>query len=145
MNDTNLDKEVREFYDSVIDLNGDMSNSWIVTSIVRKHSSIAGEDRGWYEDCAMLAVWDAVNRHVRRMKASEEAPGVEQAELFPGYKRLQRRYVVNRHGEQKIVLVENLTDDEIDAKIQEHEVQSAGHLLHAEELRRFKSERRQSA
>ena len=145
MNRPNLDSEVKQVYEEMIEEHRETPSVWVITEIVNRHPGVEGEDSPWYIDRAYSDVSDAVERYVRRVKASEDQPAVEQEDLFPGYRRLQRRYVVTRSSAQIIVPVEDLTDEEVLSKIQEHKAQAEGHLLHAEELQRFLTERRQSA
>jgi hypothetical protein len=140
-----LDSEIREFFDQEIDAKRVISIGFAVGSLIKSHGGISGDDARWYSDCAFIAVWNAVTKYHRTVKAAEESPTVEQRELFPGYRRLQRRYSVERSSERYIVPVEELTDAEIDTKIAEHYRQSEGHRLHAQELERFKDERRSAA
>src|SRR5262245_32771826 len=142
-----LVNEAREFYEARLDEKRAIPMVWAVSEIIRAHESVENSDREWWETCAQVAVYAAVSEVVRKIKAAEDEPDseAEQESLFPGYRHLQRRYIVERNEDQVTVPVELLTDEEIDAKILEHERQSAGHLSHAQELMRFKSERRTAA
>lgn len=88
-----------------------------------------------------VAVWHLASEVNRSIKAMEK-DGPDPQELLPGFERLQRRYSVERNGQQWLVPVAELTDEEIDAKIAEHRAMAAGHELHARELERFREERR---
>ena len=138
LSENEMRREVREYYDR--HANGVVPVSRVVHDVLKAHP-IKGGEAEWYESIATVGLWYIATQLNRDIKAAENEPGVDQGELFPGYKRLQRRYSVIRGGEQCLVAVELLTDGEIDAKVAEHRVMAAGHELHARELERFKQER----
>lgn len=63
---------------------------------------------------------------------------------LPGYEYVQTHYVVERDGDEIAVPAHELSDDEIDARISTFKAYGAAYLAHADELKRFKSLRRQS-
>jgi hypothetical protein len=142
--DKSIAAEVREYYNNLLEEKKPIRTAWAVEGILQLHQDIAGGDAEWYMVCGRGYVWEAVTAYVRSIKASQEsddtAPQMEL--LFPGYKRLQKVYSVERDGHQMIVPVELLSDDEVDSMIEMHERAAQGHLLHADELRRFKGGRR---
>lgn len=115
--------------------------SWIVQGIVSAHGDIQGTDKDFYVLCAFGHVRTAVREVFRRYRvAPDEEPDPQL--IMPGFERLQKRYLVERDGDQIAVPIEQLTDQEIDEKIAELERMAAGCKCHAEELRRYKGSRR---
>jgi len=58
--------------------------------------------------------------------------------FLPGFEHVQRRYVIKRGAEDVAVLVEAMTDAEIDARVQLLKRRGRACLAHADELARFK-------
>jgi hypothetical protein len=138
--DKSIAAEVKEYYDGLIKEGTPIRTAWAVEGILQMHKEITGNDAEWYMVCGRGYVWDAVTSYVRSIKASQESDdtSMQMELLFPGYKRLQKVYSVEREGHQTVVPVELLTDDEFTSMIEMHERMAQGHLLHADELRRYR-------
>ncbi len=134
-----LKAEVRRYYSERADVA--VALEIAVHEIVKQHAAPEGPDAEWHESLSYYAVWHMATAVNREIKSSEDEAEPRQGELYPGYKRLQRRYSVNRDGRQWLVPVGEMADEEFDQKITEHRAMSAGHNLHALELQRFKDER----
>jgi len=114
--------------------------SWITQGIVSEHSEIEGADKDFYLLCAYAHVRTLVAKELNRFKVCPDSETDPQG-VLPGFKRLQKRYLVKRDGEQLAVPVGQLTDEEIDEKIGELGKMSAGLSEHMNELRRYKASR----
>jgi hypothetical protein len=140
---TDLTNEVNDYLNSLDD-NTQAVPSWITQDIVKNHSDLFGSDK----DFALLCVYGHVRRTVTsamgryKLKPEEPNPLQMELDLKPGYKRLQKRYLVDRDGEQVGVPVEMLTDEEINQKLGELESMAQGCFEHADELRRYRDARK---
>jgi hypothetical protein len=114
---------------------------WLISKVMANHGDIQGQDAAFAVCCARFAVEQQVDRYFRTIKKDEEE-GTEQ-QLLPGFEKLQRKYITTRNGEQLIVSIYDMTDEEIDRKAAEHRVMGQGHFKHADELERFKETRQQ--
>ena len=119
-----------------------LHKQWLIAALMADHDQIQGEDRDFAVCCARFTIEQRVDRYFRTTKQSEMEEPSDQL-VLPGYERLQRRYICDRNGEQVIVRVHDLTDEEIDLKAAQHRQMGEGHRKHANELERFKSERLQ--
>ena len=108
--------------------------SWIVHAVIQKHLDITGSDSEWYSLCAYEHVRATVRKVLSNRRADEGAPESTQAELFPGYERLQRSYTIDRGGEQMVVRLEQMTAGEIREKALELRAMATGAIAHAREL-----------
>lgn len=111
---------------------------WLVHELMQRHDRVEGEDA----DLALLGLRTLFQRTVREVlrktKAEETATEVSQSELFGGsYTRVQRRYLVNRNGDQVVVRVEALTEEEWRTKCRELRAMGEGCFTHAKELEDF--------
>lgn len=134
-----LSQEIRQYYDNHAD--EVLPISRVVHELIRQHAKPNGPDGDWWESAGYVAIWylaTGVNRAIKGIENGQEA---EQGELYPGYKRLQKRYSIIRGEEWCLVPVGQLTDDELNEKIKEHRGMAAGHELHALELERFRDDR----
>ncbi|MCH8517495.1 MAG: hypothetical protein LAT68_14310 [Cyclobacteriaceae bacterium] len=92
------------------------------------------------------AMYDYVRRMVssmfNRYKASAQTDDEVDGQLvLPGYKRLQRRYLVHEGTESLAVRVEEMTDEQLLEKAVELRQMGAGCFQHAREIDRYMSER----
>lgn len=113
--------------------------SWITQAVVAAHPGIAGDDAPFYVLCAYEHVRDTVREVLRKIKKDETEQ--DQQNTLPGFKHLQKRYLVTRDEDQVVVAIESMTHDEIEAKCAELETMATGCMAHARELRRYASDR----
>lgn len=118
-----------------------VEKEWLTNAVMSDHSDVTGDDADFAVCLARSAVADRVDRYFRSVKISTDIPDPAQDPL-PGFKRVQKKYVFERDGKQVIVPVDDMTDEEIDAKADEHRAMGRGHFAHADELLRYKSIRR---
>ena len=138
MTQADLEKEVEALIVSRIEKKEPSPTGWVTHTIVGNHREIEGADKDWYLLNAYENVRNTALRVARRYKGG---PETQQEMQFPGYTRLQRAYTVERDGESAIIPTEQLSHEEIKAKIAELEAMAAGCIEHAEELRRYDAER----
>jgi hypothetical protein len=115
---------------------------WIVHQIITEHPLAEWSDSDFYECCAYTAVRGYTRAVYRDMRQGDIAAEAEDRQLvFPGFERLQRRYIIERDGDMVAVALEAMTDAEIAAKVSELRRDAQGCLRHADELERFKHDR----
>jgi hypothetical protein len=139
MKQADLIDEIQTIVEVGISANRPTPASWLTNEVVASHPDIKGRDTDWYVLCAYEHVRDTVRQVLRQYKGEE--PESPPQLLLPGFKRLQRAYLVERDGEQSVVPINQLSDREILAKIREYERMAIGCTEHAEELRRYREQR----
>lgn len=132
--------EVCKIIDDTVDKGQQTQASWIATSVITKHPEITGNDSDFYTLCAREHVRDTVRSALRRYKpqAGDSDPNL----VLPGFKRLLKAYPIEREGDQVIVPIDQLSDPELDAKINELRAMGEGCFEHADELTRYKGQRK---
>jgi hypothetical protein len=87
-------------------------------------------------------VKDRVNQKVQDMVIENDDT---QLRLFDRqWEHLQERYIVKRDGEDVAILLEDITDEELEEKAQMHDIQGNGHFKHAKEIREYIALRNQN-
>lgn len=110
---------------------------WITQQVLSDHPDITGADKEFYTCCSRAQVREETRRQLNRYRAKAEAEPDSQLTL-DGFTRLQQYYLVDRDQTQVAVRVDDLTDDEIDEKVDELQGMGRGCFEHADELLRFK-------
>ena len=139
ISDREMKQEVAEIVEQRIKDGEVTITSWLVMEIISRHEDITGDDADWYRVCAKAHMKGVVGQVVRRYKPSEEEEADRQI-IMPGCERLQLAYSVDRDG-PAIVPIDQLTIDEIDAKIAELSGMRAGLSQHIRELERYREQR----
>lgn len=80
-----------------------------------------------------------VGSYIAKMYGDDDDKQKTLDQFLPGFEHVQRRYVIKRGSEDVAVLVEQMTDDEIDARVQLLKRRGRACLAHADELARFKA------
>lgn len=115
---------------------------WITHEICEAHKegiAKAGDDADFYRHFAYKACRKDVGAFITKNYGDElKESAAEREPPFPNFPRIQRRYVVNRNGDDVAVLAIDMTDDELDAKELFLTRRSAADIEHADEIRRFK-------
>lgn len=118
---------------------------FIAHSVASDHPDVDGADADFYKCCSFAKLRDEVRQQINRMKVkTEQEDGSEQL-VMPGFEHLQQRYFVDRDGENCIVKINEMSDDEIEAKAQEREAMGRACYAHADELRRYRELRKSAA
>lgn len=131
-----LIKEIWEVVDEITNSGAEPPKSWITRGVLKRHPAPEGPDQELFHFSLQETVGRAVRRAMGRLKAKEDQ--MDQHELLmPGYKRLQRFYLVPRDDEHVVVRLENMSCADIDAKIAEYQSMAEGCRQHVQELRRY--------
>lgn len=119
---------------------------FIAHSVVSDHPDVNGEDADFYKVVSYEKLRDEVRQQINRMKVkTDDEQDSQQQLLMPGFDYLQRRYFVPRDGETCIVKIEEMSDEEIEAKAKEREAMGRACFAHADELRRYRELRAKAA
>lgn len=138
MKQSELDAEVRGLIEERLEKGLDTPQGWLVQEIVGRYPDVDGDDVDMYLLCAGSHVATTVRRVLRPYTA--EGEGDEQITL-PGFKRLQKGYMVDRDGDRVLVKTQNLTLAELRVKVKEYRQLGKGCYEHAAELERLADER----
>jgi len=141
---SDLTTEIRALIDSKIERNGVVDPAWITMEICGAHKQIKGEDSEFHFFCASQFVRDSVGKALKFYDCKLSTKGDPQL-VLPGYEHLQRAYLVKRKDKPVIVAIDDLTDEELEAKEAELLAMSEGAKKHANELRRYRLKRRKAA
>lgn len=137
-----LEREIDERIDTLKTAGrATIAASWLAQSIIEGHAQIEGADTDFYRCCAYRAVREAVRRAVNRYAPAASVEADPQI-VLPGFERLQAYYLTARRGDQTMVHVDAMTDAELEAKSVELRAMGAGCFQHAQELDRYRSDRR---
>lgn len=137
MKDSEIEAEVLTVIEDRIARNETTEPEWLTHGIVQGHDKIEGADLDFYLCCAYGHVRSIVRKVVQRYKPDKDQREADRQLLFPGFKRLQKAYLVDREGRQLIVPSPRMTDDECLAKAEELDAMAVGCREHADELRRY--------
>ncbi len=137
MKQKDLENEVRTVIENLIDNDEIASAIWIAEKILTSHRPAEGKDAEWYMLCAYEHLRDTIRRVLRLYKDSE-SDRVDKQLFLPGMERLQKAYLIERDDEQKIVPIMQITESEMDVKIEQYFTSADGHREHGEQLIRFK-------
>lgn len=125
----------------------DLNPTWITHEICQMYEAalVAGDDGSdFWRHFTYKACRQETGRFIAKHYGDEsDGPEAEQ-QCFPGFDFVQRRYIVERNGDEVAVLTETMTDDELDAKERELRRRGQSCLAHADELARFKHLRQSS-
>ncbi len=135
MTNAELEREVEGLVEERTARGEATAPSWVVQAIMLAHEGLHGTDKDFYLLCGYEHVRDVVRAVVRRRKLDDDGPDPQL--VLPGFKRLQREYIVVRDGEQIIVPLSDMTREEGDQKISELRGMAEGCLNHADELDRW--------
>lgn len=95
-------------------------------------------------DVALVALHDSVwNTVSSRMNSDkkQESKDADPQMVMEGFARLQKAYVCTVENEQVYVLTEEMTDEQLQEKAEEHRRFGRGNYQHAEEIERYIEER----
>lgn len=145
MKQQDLLNEIEGIIDGQIEANGTVAVAWVVAEMLSRHSDITGADAELHRVCAHHHFRFTAREVLRGRKADEEENNPRQSDLFPGYKHLQRHYIVQRGDDAAVVPVEHMTMDELRDK--EFALRSFAHgaMAHADELADYRKARESQA
>ena len=117
-----------------------ISKRWVTTAVLAHHDAETATP--FSACCGRYTVEQAVDRYFRELRSSEQSIAIDNPQhLLPGFRRLQQRYLCQRHGEVVAVHIHQLSDDELRAKSNELRAMGDGLRKHADELLRFLNRR----
>jgi len=134
-----VEKEIENFIDKKTEEKIAINVPWIVQGVLMLWEKPNCKHEEQYLVCAEFAVRNLTTRIIRKEKVSG-AHTTEQLAL-PGYEYLQKRYDIERNGDQYVVPIFSMTKEECKQKIKELRKMGAGCFFHADELERFMNEK----
>lgn len=144
MNNTDLERIVGEVVNARIQ-SGEIAHAeLVIRETIEARGEIAGEDEAveFYGLCAHEHVARVVKKVINKRQEDDEEGGQKSDQLlFEGFEYLRSAYTLHRAGDLVIVPLEQMTDDEIDARAEDLDRSSEGCKAHANELRRYKGMR----
>jgi hypothetical protein len=146
-----LKNEILEVIQKTITERRPASSAWIAMEICNNHplpDEWSGDDYEFWMMCGTSGVQSKVRAVVNQLKNEQDKgeqldlPGI----LKAGFKHLQEAYfIANQSDEQSIPILlplDQMTDEQIDVKAEEYERMAIGCQEHADELRRYRRDRK---
>lgn len=126
-----------------------INRGWLVAAVLKKHPikrPSKKEPDEFSVCCRQLAVSAAVDKALARLKREDDGevdPDTVGFDLprLPGFKHLRQIYPVKRDGQIFLVPIDQLTDEEMNAKADTYDKASESYAEHAQELRRYRLRR----
>jgi hypothetical protein len=116
-----------------------IEQQWFLHEVVKTTPRAEGEAAGLYEECFRTAAATAIRKLLQSLKGATDATeDDEQVELFEGRQKLQVTYSVKVAGAWKFIRLEDMSEEQIVQKEEEHGEHIAGHEVHRRELREFR-------
>lgn len=136
--DRDLANEVKKAIGDILDAGRDVAPEWIAHGILSKRTLVAtgwaDEDREFYWLCASTHVRNEVTRLLREFKRKTD---LGKWSKQPGFAFIQRAYMVEHRGRQRIVPLSRMTKADGLQKIIELFAMAEGATAHARELMRY--------
>ncbi len=142
MQESSIYPEVRKFIAEKVARGDVVVIDWLTHEIVSSKAAITGTDTEFYRICAFTHVKDVVKRCIGKYDGQ---PKTDRQLTLDGFEHLQVAYTVMRDDQIVLVPVDQMTDEEIEARAKEYEAMALGCRAHARELRSYKSARRDAA
>lgn len=133
---TDVTSEIRRLVQERVGAGIVIRVDWFTQEILSMKSDFEGEDADFYVACAVDFIKDTVARTVGAY-APKAATATDRQIVMDGFDHMQKAYTVMRDGEQVLVPVQHLTDDEIEARAAEYEAMAKACIAHAKELRAY--------
>ena len=120
-----------------------LNPKWITHAVCAEHEAglPEGDDGDFWRACGYIAARDVTRRALNDLTGIEADRGPTAQMLLPGFTHVRTFYPVVRDGDEMSVSVVEMSDAEIDRKIDELRVMGDGCYAHADELSRFKVRR----
>ena len=112
---------------------------WICHAVISAHPCEEFDGSDFFELAASKYIRSMVRKVLKKYQADESAENNQF--VLAGFSRLQEAYTIDRDGEQTIVLLRDMTPDEVAAKAAELRKMARGNEAHADELDRHLAER----
>jgi hypothetical protein len=119
----------------------DLVPSFITNELVQSHKhglARANEHTPFFEHYTYKGLRQHVGAFISKNYGDDDRDEKIDQQVLPGFDFVQRRYVITRGDEKVAVLVECMTDDELDAHVQFLRRRGQACMSHADELARFK-------
>lgn len=108
----------------------------LARNIMDAHPDLRGQDAEFYELCAWRHVRVSIRMVLRDHKLIGREPSAQL--LLPGFDHLQKAYAIGQEEEPKIVPIDKMSKEDLEAKAEELRQMAFGCLEHADELDRYR-------
>lgn len=139
-----LTREIEEIVAPLVAGGSRLNRDWIVQQVMAAHEDIDGEDSDFHRCVSRAKVQDHVRQHINRYQPKAEVAPDRQL-ILQGFERLQTHYAFEDGTIQVAIPIHEMTDAQIEAKEVELMAMGAGCYQHADELRRYRLQRRNVA
>jgi hypothetical protein len=140
-----LQRKIRAIIEKALEDDQDVVAAWVAHQVIREHPRITGKDKDFWLAVGSREIRGAVQRAVSSYKVKPSMDVADAQLLMPGFRHLQKAYLIAREDEQKVVRTDRMTDQELVEKAGELQVMAAGCVEHASEITRYLARRRQAA
>lgn len=134
-----LDREIETKIEALKKMKLYIHADFLTTSILSDHKSLSGNDADFFLVVARKTIREAVRARINKTDSLEKTSAQLSLE---GFKHLHDFYLVLRRDSRGAIAIEDMTDDEFDSKADEYEAMGQACIAHANELRRYKDDRR---
>lgn len=115
----------------------------VLSQILALRADVTGKDAHYYISHASKDICAEIRRCINRY--NDIQPSAEAQLVMSGYENLRVAYSVARYGEQALVPLELMTDEEIDGRAEHIDAVAKTCRIHAQELRLYKRRRAAAA
>jgi hypothetical protein len=140
LSEHNVMAEIAEIFGEHVSNSKILEKAWIVEKVMKRHPT----DDHWYRCCGYFTVSALLRRVINENKKAEAAGDGRQGVLGK-WTYLQKGYFTARGDDAEAstyVPIEDMTDEEIEKKIEEYERMVGGLIGHIQELRRYLKDRK---
>lgn len=141
---TDVTTEIRRMVQDRIDAGVSIRVEWFTQEVLHMKPNIDGDDADFYVACAVDFIKETVKNCIGSY-APKAAAVTDRQIVMDGFDYMQKAYTVQRNGEQLLVPVQCLTDEELEARALEYEAMARGCIAHAKELRAYRRSRNAGA
>lgn len=110
--------------------------SFFTAQAMNEFGDIEGPGADFYTICTL----ETLTKIVKEAVGKYDKPG-EDTPTLHGFEHLKIAYPLHRGGDHLLVPIDQMTDDEIDARCAQFQESADGYLKHIEEFQTFKRER----
>jgi hypothetical protein len=117
----------------------------ITAAVTKRHKEIRGSDKDFWLNLAYPTLRDTVRGCIGKYRETPKA-STEPQLMLPGWKKLQRAYFMTRKDRfgdmiDRVVPIDQCTDDELLVRAGEYRTNAAGLVEHAQELEQYVARR----
>ena len=145
--ETALNAEIDKELDRLEGLKQDWRIGFVTQAVCTKHAEGLkdGDHKDFWLHCGYDKTRAAVTKRINKRAGDKPEEQAAAQPRLPGYDHVHTYYVVRRNGDDVGVHIDLLTDEEIDLKTNRIREMGQTCFEHADELQRYKRERKAAA